>query len=61
MTPLSDRTVILLMVVTLGLVAAMVFWSVRLHPAPEAPLLWKDAPGRTVPAAPPAQPKGTLL
>ncbi|CAK6692146.1 hypothetical protein [Synechococcus sp. CBW1107] len=61
MTPLPDRTVLLLMALTLGAVAALVFWSVRLQPASETPLLWKDPPGRSSPAAPAAQPKGTLL
>lgn len=61
MNPLPDRTVLLLMTLTLGAVAALVFWSVRLQPAKETPLLWKDPPGRSSPAAPAAQPKGTLL
>ncbi len=61
MNPLPDRTVLLLMAITLGAVAALVFWSVRLQPAPETPLLWKETPGRSSPASPAAQPKGTLL
>ncbi|MBC1261024.1 hypothetical protein FQK07_06995 [Synechococcus sp. BSF8S] len=61
MTPLPDRTVLLLMAITLGVVAALVFWSVRLQPTRETPLLWKESPGRSVPAAPAGQPKGTLL
>lgn len=49
------------MAITLGVVAALVFWSVRLQPTRETPLLWKESPGRSVPAAPAGQPKGTLL
>ncbi len=44
MTPLSDRVVLLAIACTLGLVAALVFWFVRLHPAQEVPLLWRDSP-----------------
>jgi hypothetical protein len=44
MAPLSDRVVILAIACTLGLVAALVFWFVRLHPAQELPLLWRDSP-----------------
>ncbi|MFZ9974946.1 MAG: hypothetical protein ACO3FK_11785 [Vulcanococcus sp.] len=35
MNPLPDRTVILGMLITLGLVFAVVFWFVRLAPSPE--------------------------
>ena len=41
MTPLPDRTVILGIAVTLGLVFALVFWFVRLNPAQEPPLQWR--------------------
>ncbi len=44
MTPLSDRVVIIALACTLGVVAALVFWFVRLHPAQEAPLQWRDSP-----------------
>jgi len=43
MTPLPDRTVILGMLITLGLVFALVFWFVRLAPSPEPALQWRDA------------------
>lgn len=44
MGSLSDRTVIVSLLCTLGLVFALVFWYGKLNPAPEAPLLWKEAP-----------------
>jgi hypothetical protein len=44
MTPLPDRTVVLGLVVTLGLVFALVFWFVRLQPAGDPPLLWREQP-----------------
>ena len=44
MAPLSDRVVILAIACTLGMVAALVFWFVRLHPAQDLPLLWRDSP-----------------
>jgi hypothetical protein len=44
MTPLSDRTVIVALIATVALVFALVFWTVRLHPAPEQPLQWRQAP-----------------
>lgn len=44
MTPLPDRTVILVLAGTVALVFALVFWSVRLQPAPQAPMLWREAP-----------------
>jgi energy-converting hydrogenase Eha subunit F len=43
MPPLPDRTVILGMLITLGLVFALVFWFVRLAPSPEPALQWRDA------------------
>jgi hypothetical protein len=42
MNPLPDRTVILGMLITLGLVFALVFWFVRLAPSPEPALQWRD-------------------
>jgi hypothetical protein len=60
MGPLSDRTVISLLVATLGLVFALVFWFARLNPAVEPPLLWKEGPELPAPQRnPPAQ--GTVL
>ena len=50
MAPLSDRIVILAIACTLGVVAALVFWFVRLHPAQELPLLWRDSPAQERPA-----------
>lgn len=55
MTPLSDRVVILALAGTVALVFALVFWTVRLEPRPEAPLLWRQAP------AAPARSGGTVL
>jgi len=43
MTPLSDRVVIVALVATIGLVFALVFWTVRLHPGGgEPPLQWRQ-------------------
>jgi hypothetical protein len=42
MTPLPDRTVVLLLLVTVALVFALVFWSVRLQPRQDSPLMWRD-------------------
>lgn len=57
MTPLPDRTVILGMLITLGLVFALVFWFVRLAPSPEPALQWRDAAPLTPKTAPtPQQP-----
>ena len=56
MNPLPDRTVILGMVITLGLVFALVFWFVRLAPSPEPALQWRDAPPLEPKAAPAPQP-----
>jgi len=50
MAPLTDRIVILAIACTLGVVAALVFWFVRLHPAKELPLLWRDSPAQERPA-----------
>lgn len=61
MTPLSDRSVIVVLTATLGLVFALVFWFVRLNPAVESPLLWRDPPGREAPPVRSAPPDGTLL
>lgn len=58
MNPLPDRTVILGMLITLGLVFALVFWSVRLLPGPEPSLQWRTPapPATPLPAA-----KGSLI
>lgn len=54
MNPWSDRAVIGVLVATIGLVFALVFWSVRLQPPPEPPLLWRQNPA-------PARSAGTML
>lgn len=41
--PLPDRTVVLGLLITLGLVFALIFWSVRLTPAADPPLQWREA------------------
>ena len=46
MNPLPDRTVIIGMVATLGLVFALVFWFVRLSPSQTPPLQWRDTDPR---------------
>ena len=42
MNPLPDRVVIVGLVATLGVVFALVFWFVKLQPAKELPLQWRD-------------------
>lgn len=55
MNPLSDRVVLLILLGTVGLVFALVFWTVRLSPSPEPPLQWRQgAPEALAPAAPPS-------
>ncbi|MCT0213968.1 MULTISPECIES: hypothetical protein [unclassified Synechococcus] len=61
MGPLPDRTVLLWLAVTLGLVFAVVFWYSRLNAPVETPFLWKEAPGFQAPQQRIPQPKGTLL
>ena len=57
MNPLPDRTVILGMLITLGLVFALVFWFVRLAPSPEPTLQWREAAPLSPKTAPaPQQP-----
>ena len=41
MGPLSDRVVTVAILATIGVCFALVFWTVRLHPA-EPPLRWRD-------------------
>ena len=51
MNPLPDRTLIIGMVATLGLVFALVFWFVRLNPSEPPQLQWRDsAPSRPAPS-----------
>ena len=50
MNPLPDRTVVIGLVATLGVVFALVFWFVRLSPSQEPPLLWREAPGQRSPS-----------
>jgi hypothetical protein len=64
MNPLPDRTVIIGMVATLGLVFALVFWFVRLNPSQPPPLQWRDsAPSQPAPAKPllPGKPSNAAL
>ncbi len=42
MNPLSDRVVVAALIATVGLVFALIFWTARLAPSPEAPLQWRD-------------------
>lgn len=44
MNPLPDRVVIVGIVATLGICFALVFWFVRLHPASDPPMLWRNQP-----------------
>jgi len=64
MNPLPDRTVIIGMVATLGLVFALVFWFVRLNPSQPPELQWRDSPpSRPAPAQPllPGKPSNAAL
>ena len=54
MNPLPDRTVILGILATVGLVFAVVFWFVRLAPSVEPPMLWKEQPALEAPGKAPA-------
>ena len=49
--PLPDRTLLIGLLATLGLVFALVFWSVRLAPPSQPPLQWREGP-LPAPAAP---------
>jgi hypothetical protein len=51
MNPLPDRTVVIGLLATLGLVFALIFWYVRLAPPTEPPLLWRQAPSERAPAS----------
>lgn len=48
MNPLPDRVVIVGLLATLGICFALVFWTVRLHPAVDQPLQWRDSPNQPV-------------
>jgi hypothetical protein len=62
MNPLPDRTVIIGMLATLGLVFALVFWFVRLNPSTPPPLQWRDsAPVRPAQPALPGKPSNAAL
>lgn len=54
MTPLPDRVVLLGLVITVGLCFALAFWTARLAPPPEGPLLWRQ------PSAPVTAPQRRL-
>ena len=49
MNPLPDRVVIVALLATLGLVFALIFWTVRLSPSPQ-PLQWRQ-PVRQAPSS----------
>jgi hypothetical protein len=49
MNPLPDRVVLTVLLTTIALCFALVFWSVKLQPRPEPPLQWRDAPSAVVP------------
>jgi hypothetical protein len=42
MNPLSDRVVVAVLIATVGLVFALIFWTARLAPPADAPLQWRD-------------------
>jgi hypothetical protein len=50
MNQLPDRVVIVSLIATLGLVFALVFWFVRLQPARELPLQWRDGQSARAPS-----------
>jgi hypothetical protein len=53
MNPLSDRVVIVVLITTVALVFALVFWTVRLAPSPEPGLQWRQgAPEASLPRPP---------
>jgi hypothetical protein len=60
---LSDRTVLVILIATVALVFALVFWTVRLAPSREPPLRWRErAPqARTLPAPQAGQLLGATL
>jgi hypothetical protein len=58
MNPLPDRTVIVGLLATLGLVFAMVFWFVRISGTSEPALQWRE-PAPMAPQSQPALPGRT--
>ena len=50
MQPASDRTVLISLLITIGLVFALIVWFVKLTPNPSAPLLWRDGPSQRAPS-----------
>jgi hypothetical protein len=52
MNPLPDRTVIVGILATVGVVFALVFWFVRLSPSVDPPMLWKEQPRLEAPIKP---------
>ena len=59
MNQLPDRTVIVGILITLGIVFASVFWFVRLAPSTEPALQWRDS-APVVPRNPPDQQQRVL-
>lgn len=50
MNPLPDRVVLVVLLSTIALCFALVFWTVKLQPRPEPQLQWRDAPAAEAPA-----------
>ncbi|MCP9834602.1 MULTISPECIES: hypothetical protein [unclassified Cyanobium] len=50
MKPLSDRVVIVALIAAVGICFALAFWTVRLNPSGEPPLLWRQGPSVSVPS-----------
>ncbi|MCP9774661.1 hypothetical protein KBY58_08845 [Cyanobium sp. HWJ4-Hawea] len=46
MNPLPDRVAIVGILATLGICFALVFWFVRLNPATDPPMQWREQPTR---------------
>jgi len=61
MNQLPDRTVVIGLLATLGVVFALVFWFVRLQPSQELPMQWREGPSATVPSATGHAVMGVLL
>jgi len=60
MNPLSDRVVVVVLITTVALVFALVFWTVRLAPSPEPPLQWRQG-APEAPLRPPAAAAGPIV
>jgi len=56
MNPLPDRTVIVGMLATLGLVFALVFWFVRLSPPQPPAMQWRNGPSAPLQPGSPVKP-----